>query len=286
MAAPKVGVIGLGLLGSALTERLLDAGFSVFVWNRTRSKADRLLEKGAVWSDNPLAASDRVVVSLYTTDVVEEVLKQMDTGLRAGQIVIDTTTGNPQQTADLGARLARRGVHYLEAPVSGSSEQARRGKVLVIAGGEREVYEACRDVFASFAEQSLFAGPWGNGAKMKLVTNLVLGLNRAALGEGIGFARAIGLAAEDALEALIKSVAYSRAMDHKGRKMIHGDFSPQAKLSQHLKDVRLILAEGSRARAKLPLSSLHRQLLEELEAAGFGEEDNSAIMRAFDLEAG
>ena len=94
-------------------------------------------------------------------DSFEAMLKQMDSGLRRGHIIIDTTTGGPQSTASLGNRLAERGVHYLEAPVSGSSEQARLGKALVIAAGEREVYDRCRDLFASFAAQSLYVGPWG-----------------------------------------------------------------------------------------------------------------------------
>src|SRR5262245_50034180 len=117
---------------------------------------------------------------------------------------------------------------------------------------------------------------------MKLVTNLVLGLNRAALAEGLAFAGAIGLAPADALEVLLNCPAYSRTMDAKGPKMVAGDFTPAAKLSQHLKDVRIILVEGERAGQPLPLSALHRQLLEAAEAAGWGELDNSGIIRAIE----
>jgi 3-hydroxyisobutyrate dehydrogenase-like beta-hydroxyacid dehydrogenase len=108
----------------------------------------------------------------------------------------------------------------------------------------------------------------------------VLGLNRAALAEGVLFAEAIGVPAESALEALKAGAAYSRAMDVKGRKMIEGDFRPQAKLSQHLKDVRLILESAARARLALPLSEAHRGLLERAEALGLGELDNSAVLEA------
>src|SRR3972149_6533942 len=93
-----VGVVGLGLLGTALCERLLGAGYAVAVWNRTREKAEPLIARGARWSDNPLGECDRVVISLYTTEIVEEVLDQLQSGLRPGQILIDTTTGDPAQT--------------------------------------------------------------------------------------------------------------------------------------------------------------------------------------------
>ena len=127
MDKKRVGMIGLGLMGTALTERLLDAEYSVWVYNRTREKADPLLARGARWADNPLAECDRVLISLYTTDTVEEVLEQLGDALRPGQILIDTTTGEPEQTARMGARLAERGVHYLDAPISGSSQQTREG---------------------------------------------------------------------------------------------------------------------------------------------------------------
>lgn len=282
MKPEPVGVIGLGLMGTAITETLLRAGYPVYVYNRTREKADPLIAEGARWSDNPLRACDRVVISLYTTDTVEEVLRQLDSGLRSGQILIDTTTGDPEQTARLGERLAARGVLYLDAPVSGSSEQTRRGEATTIAGGPPDAFESCRDILNCFSQNTFYAGPWGSGAKMKLVSNLVLGLNRAALAEGLVFARTIGVSVDSALEVLLGSMAYSRIMDTKGRKMVEGDFRTQAKLSQHLKDIRLILEAASTAGQELPLTDTHRQLLEMAEAAGYGEADNSAIIRAFD----
>ena len=123
-----VGVIGLGLMGTVITERLLDRGYRVLVWNRTRSKAEPLLALGAVWSDNPLRDADRVIVSLYTSGVVDEVLRDMSSGLRRGQFVIDTTTGEPDDVMAMGKRLAERGVRYLDAPISGSSAKPVEAK--------------------------------------------------------------------------------------------------------------------------------------------------------------
>jgi 3-hydroxyisobutyrate dehydrogenase-like beta-hydroxyacid dehydrogenase len=225
------------------------------------------------------------LISLYTTDTVEEVLGQLDGGLRPGQILIDTTTGEPEQTARLGARLAARGVQYLDAPISGSSEQTRRGEATAIVGGAQEAFAACRDLFACCVRQTTYAGPCGSGSRMKLVSNLVLGLNRAALAEGLVFAQSLGIDPEAALQVLIGSMAYSRIMDTKGRKMIEGDFRTQARLSQHLKDLRLILQAAAVAGRELPLTETHRRLLEAAEAAGFGDADNSAIIRAFDRKS-
>ncbi|MCA9231000.1 MAG: NAD(P)-dependent oxidoreductase [Planctomycetales bacterium] len=280
-----IGVIGLGLLGTALCERLLGAGYPVRVFNRTRKKADPLIALGAQWCDNPFESCDRVVVCLYTTDVVEEVLHQMAEGLRPGQVIIDTTTGDPDQTSALGGRLAKLGVDYLESPIAASSEQTRRGEALAIVAGPQAAYKNCLDLFGCLAAKSFHVGPWGSAAKMKLVNNLVLGLNRVALAEGMLFAESIGIPMSKALSVLKEGNAYSVVMDVKGKKMVEGDFSTQAKLSQHSKDVRLMLEEAARAGISLPLSSLHLQLLGQAENLGLGDLDNSAIIQALEQGA-
>jgi 3-hydroxyisobutyrate dehydrogenase-like beta-hydroxyacid dehydrogenase len=278
-----VGVIGLGLLGSALAERLIGGGFDVVVFNRTRDKAQRLLRLGARWSENPLADCQHVVICLYTTDVVQDVLGRLRDAMRPGHILIDTTTGDPRQTALLGQRLAADGIHYLESPIAASSQQTRSGEAVAIVAGPMEPYEACRDIFDAIAAKTFHVGQaWGLAARMKLVNNLVLGLNRLALAEGLALARAVGLSPADALEVLKQGNAYSIVMDVKGRKMVERDFSIQAKLSQHLKDVRLMLKEAQLSSIQLPVSELHRKLLEDLERAGYGQDDNSAVIRAYD----
>jgi 3-hydroxyisobutyrate dehydrogenase-like beta-hydroxyacid dehydrogenase len=278
-----VGVIGLGLLGTALAERLLGAGYSVAAWNRSRDKFEPLAKLGARWSDNPLAECDRAVICLWTTDIVDEVLDSMQSGLRAGQIFIDTTTGDPEQTTALGTKLAKLGVAYLESPIAASSEQTRQGQAMAIVAGPDDAFAACRDLFTALAAKTFHVGTaWGGAAKVKLVNNLVLGLNRVALAEGLVFAKAIGLDPKKTLDVLKEGNSYSGVMDTKGRKMIEGDFSLQAKLSQHAKDVRIILEEAKRGGISLPVSQLHLELLAAAEAAGFGEVDNSAIIRAIE----
>jgi 3-hydroxyisobutyrate dehydrogenase-like beta-hydroxyacid dehydrogenase len=281
-ASQSVGVIGLGLLGSALAERLIDAGYCTCVWNRSPDKAQPLVARGAQWSDNPLVECKVIVVCLYTTDIVNEVLHSFDSALRPGQIIIDTTTGDPSQTLALGLRLGEQGVHYLETPIAASSEQTRRGEALAMISGDEQAFQACREIVECLAPRSFYMGPWGSATKMKLVNNLILGLNRAALAEGLVLATALKMDLPKVLEVLRAGNAYSVAMDVKGEKMIKGDFSPQGKLTQHLKDVRLILEEAERANIHLPMSQLHRQLLLVAEEAGFGEADNSAIIRAIE----
>ena len=223
-----VGLIGTGLFGTALADRLLADGFPVVVYNRTRAKAEPLVERGATWSDNPLAECRRVIFSLFTTEQVGQVIDQMGAQPRGGRIILDTSTSDPRQAIALGTRLAETGVSYLEAPFSGSSEQARNHQATALVAGERDPFAACSDLWECLAAKTYFVGGWGNAAKMKLVTNLVLGLNRAVLAEGLVFAEAAGLKMEDALEILLNSPAYSRTMEAKGPKMVHAEFTPQA----------------------------------------------------------
>ena len=282
MNKKKVGVVGMGYMGAAMTERFLDAGYEVLVHNRTASKADPLIAMGAVWCDNPIAECDRVVISLYENKTVRLVLEQMDSGLHEGQILIDTTTGNPDETAELGEILAKRGVKYIDAPISGSSEQTLRREVTTICGGDLEAFSACRDLFDCFSAKTFHVGVCGNAAKVKLVTNLVLGLNRAALAEGLCYAKAVGIEMKAALEVLLGSKAHSLIMDTKGEMMVNKKFSTIARLTQHLKDIQIILKTSAEGGLPLPLTEAHCGLLEKAEAMGHGDEDNSTLIYAYD----
>lgn len=278
-----VGVIGLGLMGGALAERLLGGGLRVVGFDLRPECRERLAGLGgepAGSAADVFAAAPVVVLSLPDSDAVAAVLGGV--GEVAGKRVIDTTTGDPDATAALGRGLADRGAEYLDATLTGSSEVAGRGELVVTAGGPEAVFRESVELFRTFAWQWFHVGPWGCGARTKLVVNLVLGLNRAALAEGLAFAKASGLDHAAVLDVLRGGAAYSRAMDAKGPKMLAGDFAPEAKLAQHLKDVRLILGAGRRAGAALPLSEVHERLLAGLADRGFGDADNSAVIRAFD----
>jgi 3-hydroxyisobutyrate dehydrogenase-like beta-hydroxyacid dehydrogenase len=278
-----VGLIGLGLMGMAIADRLLEHGYSVHLWNRTREKAQGLIDRGAIWCDNPISECDRVIISLFSSDIVAEVLESMSVGLRVGQTLIDTTTGEPEDAIRFAKRCEQMGVQYLDAPISGSSEQTRRGEAMVMVGGSDVSFHSCSDLWPILGKMVFHTGASGSAAKMKLITNLVLGLNRAALAEGLAFADSIDVAPMAALQVLQASAAYSKVMDIKGQKMISKDFTPQAKLSQHLKDVRLINRSAKESRLDLPLSFTHQELLERAEANGLGPLDNCSIIQLYGI---
>ncbi len=147
-----------------------------------------------------------------------------------------------------------------------------------MVGGGAADFARCAVLFAALGSRAIHVGANGDGARMKLVTNLVLGLNRPALAEGLALAEAMGLDLRQTLHVLQSSAAASRIMDSKGGKMIARDFSPVARLSQHLKDVRLIQQAAAAAGLRLPLTEAHRHLLEQAENAGLGAQDNSALI--------
>lgn len=285
MKNEPIGMIGLGLLGSALAERLLATGFAVVGYDldeRRRAELADASGDSAVSAVEVARKCRRIVLSLPTSDVVASVLDEIQNDLNPGAIIADTTTGDPAQAADCAVRLSQLNVEYLDATIAGSSAQARAGEVVVMAGGSEEAFAACTDLFGAFSTRMFHVGPPGTGSTMKLIVNLVLGMNRAVLAEGLSLAVSAGLDAEKTLEVLRAGAAYSRVMDTKGRKMLSGDFEPQARLAQHAKDVELIIALGDRCGSPLPLSKVHRDLLSELMAAGYGEADNSAVIKAFE----
>lgn len=284
----RVGMIGLGLLGGALAERLIQSAHEVIGFDLSAQRRDELARHGGRPAASSIEAAqcDILLFSLPDAKVVLEVLAVVGPALRAGQLVVDTTTGDPSDSAEMGAKLAARDIAFVDATIAGSSVQARAGQAIILAGGTSAAFAACRELFAAIGSRAFHVGPWGAGAKMKLVVNLALGLNRAVLAEALSLANALELDERRALEILKASPAYSTVMDTKGQKMVTREYSPQARLSQHLKDVRLMLAAAERTGTDLPLSTLHQQLLERAEAAGLSELDNSAIRELFRPPAG
>lgn len=284
-AGSTIGLIGMGLLGTALAERLILARVNVIGWDIVPERQEALASAGGICAKDAavvFSKCDRILLSLPTHETVRDVLQSADGILRSGQIVIDTSTGDPDAACEQASRLSRRGVEYLDATISGSSQQVHEGTAVFLIGGSDFAYISCLDIFEWLCFKSYHAGPAGSGARMKLVTNLVLGLNRAALAEGLCFARMLGLNLDQALFLLRESMSYSRTMDTKGEKMLHGNFTPEAKLSQHLKDVHLMLDAARQANSSLPLTEAHRRLLEAAVAQGLGDLDNSAIMKVIE----
>jgi 3-hydroxyisobutyrate dehydrogenase-like beta-hydroxyacid dehydrogenase len=280
----KIGLIGAGLLGTALANRLLRAGFSVFGYDRDPAALMRLEAVAGVAAASAEAVArecPRIMFSLPGPAEVAETVQKVEPHLSPGLIILDTTTGDPEQVEGTAARLAGAGVAYLDCEIGGSSRQAEAGEAIIMCGGDADAFGRSRDILEALSSRIFHTGLTGTGTRMKLALNIAIGLHRAVLAESLSFAAASGIDPERALEILKSGPAYSKAMDIKGRKMLSGDFTPEARLAQHLKDVRLILQTGEKAGAVLPLSRVHESLLCDAAEMGYGAEDNSAIIKMF-----
>ncbi|MCH2363267.1 MAG: NAD(P)-dependent oxidoreductase [Planctomycetes bacterium] len=276
------GMIGLGLLGSAITQRLLEHGLEVVGFD---IEPGRALELGIETADSPaqLAARvERIVLCLPDSDAVEEVCGGSAGLLSAAasrlELVIDCTTGDPDRSEALAGRMGGAGIAFVEAEVSGSSELMLSGEAALLVGAEPGSLEAAAELLDALSPVVFHLGPVGAGAKMKLVSNLAVGLNRLVLAEALYLAERGGVEPGALLEVLRAGPGHSRAGELKGGKMVKSDYSPEARLAQHLKDVELILDLGDAAGADLPLSRLHRELLARGVEEGLGELDNSSII--------
>ncbi|HEY2414071.1 MAG TPA: NAD(P)-dependent oxidoreductase [Pirellulaceae bacterium] len=286
----RVGLIGVGLLGSALAERMHQGGFVVSGYDvnwtyfdqQQRERPELAATVAKTASANQLASDhDTIVMCLPDSAAVENAIGGFEQKLRPGALIIDATTGDPDTAEQIAARLASLQRSYVDATIAGSSQQARQGEaVVIVGGGDRDVGRASA-VLESWSSRRFHVGAAGSGQRMKLVVNLVLGLNRAVLAEGLNLAQSASINPASALEVLKATPAYSTAMDTKGAKMVNRDYAVQARLSQHLKDVTLIRALGRRSGAATPLSDVHEELLRLAANAGFGDADNSAIMEAY-----
>lgn len=280
-----VGVIGLGLVGVALAQRLVAAGFRIVGHDRDAARHALLAAFGGEPAASPrelAARCDSVLLAVYDTAAVEDVIEGAE-GLLAGstspQLIVDTSTGDPQRLAALGARLAARGIGVVEAPLAGSSAQIAAGEATMILGGDAATLRNADDLLAAIAAKRHVAGGPGMGARAKLAANLVLGLNRVALAEGLVFAAAQGLDLPKFLALLRDSPARSAAMDAKGGMMLAGCFTPpQSRITQHRKDIELMQAEAARLGQGLPMTTAHATLLDAAIAAGDGELDNAAVI--------
>jgi 3-hydroxyisobutyrate dehydrogenase-like beta-hydroxyacid dehydrogenase len=283
-----VGLIGLGFMGTALAERLRAAGFALLGFDVDAAKMQRF---AALGGETAASAAEvalrcaRSVLALYDTAQVGSVLAQMETA--AGpQIVLCTSTVDPQGIAALAARAAGHGIALIEAPVSGTSAEVRAGQGVGLLAGDSAAIDAAADLLDAICPRRFRIGAPGDAARAKLAVNLVLQLNRAALAEGMVFAERLGLPASAFLDVLRGSPAYSSVMDVKGEKMLRGDFSPESRVAQTLKDARLILEQAARAGQRLPLTEVNAALLQTVLDLHGPDVDPAAVIAAIRAQAG
>jgi len=276
---PPVGLVGIGLMGQAYARRLVAANFAVLGFDIDPAKNDRLGPIGARTASLADIARDcdPIVLAVFNTDQVEDAVERGLLPAAAGKIVICTSTCDPDRIAALAARVAGR-LRFLEAPVSGTSEQVRRGDGLGLIGGDAAIAQAAAAVLDALFPRRFHVGKIGDGSRTKLAVNLILGLNRLALAEGLTFAARLGLDPAAFLTVARASAAASQVMDTKGPKMVAGDFAPEGRVRQHLKDVQLMLEQARKAGQQLPLLSVNAEVLEACVSHGDGDADNSIVI--------
>jgi 3-hydroxyisobutyrate dehydrogenase-like beta-hydroxyacid dehydrogenase len=281
-----IGIVGLGLIGSSLAKRLLNAGFVVLGHDVDPERISALADLGGTavsTLDDMGRRCGTIIISVLSTDQVEAVVEGHAScnplNLTPENLVISTSTCDPDRIAALAKRLESRGLHFLEVPLSGNSDQIALGNGVGLVGGNQEDAAAAAPVLDVICPQRYHLGAVGAGGRAKLAVNLVGGLNRAVLAEGLAFAESLGLNLLSFLEVLKGSAAYSRTMDNRGKKMALSDFTPHAKVSQSRKDFLLMHEAAKRSGQQLPLAKLYTELIESCLAHGEGDLDNSAIIK-------
>jgi 3-hydroxyisobutyrate dehydrogenase-like beta-hydroxyacid dehydrogenase len=279
-----VGLIGIGLLGQALAARLLGAGFDVVGFDRDAAKNKKLAQLGGQAARSIAELARRcqtIVLAVFSTDQVEEVVEREllpALGESSGTAVLCASTCDPDRMAALAARVTGRGLRLLETPISGSSGQVSRGEGVGLVGGDPQLAAEVEPVLRALCPTNFHIGKVGDAGRAKLAVNLILGLNRLALAEGLVFAERLGLDPAAFLKVARASACYSQVMDVKGAKMAERDFAPEGRITQHLKDVHLMLEQAERVGQRLPLLEVHADVLEGCVRHGEGDLDNSIVI--------
>jgi 3-hydroxyisobutyrate dehydrogenase len=280
----SIGFIGMGIMGAPMACNLLKAGFPVTVHTRTKSKAQPVLNAGAVWAESPaLAAAQADVVITCVTDTpdVEAVLLGTNGVLEAarrGSVCIDMSTICPDATRRMGQVLAQRGVTLLDAPVSGGQIGAIEAKLSIMVGGPKETLETVRPILEAMGQTITHCGPVGAGQTTKLANQVMVIHTIMSIAEGLAFAEKAGLNPETTHAVTCGGAAYSHSLKVLGAKILAGDMAPAFMVDLQLKDLRLVMETSRRIGQPLPGTALAMQLLESLAAKGRGRDGTQALI--------
>lgn len=277
----KVAVLGIGLMGYRMTQRLLEAGHEVHVWNRTHERALPLADLGAtVHASAPqaAAAAECVITMLENGPVVGEVLFDLGTAqaIAAGTLVIDMSSIRPSEARDHAARLGERGVAHLDAPVSGGTVGAEQGTLAIMAGGRLQDYQRALPLFSALGRPT-HVGPHGAGQMAKLANQMIVGITIGAVAEALLFAAKGGADMAKVREAIQGGFADSRILQLHGQRMVERDFTPHGRLSVQLKDMRNALATAQEIGFDAPITQLFEALYAAGDEHGLGGLDHSGL---------
>lgn len=277
----NVGVIGLGAMGSGIAARLQAAGHAVTGWNRTRARAEPLIESGMRWAANPreLSAGSEVVFSIVTdAAAVRDVALGPDgiiSGLAKDGIYLDMSTIAPDSSRAYAAEFARAGLTMLDAPISGSTITLASGKASIMVGGDRQAFERVRPVLLDIGAKASYIGGNGMAVQMKLAINLVLMVEVIAFGEGVALAEKGGVARETAVEAMLNSVAASPVLEYRGPYILDGNMPevPLADVNLQQKDMLLVLEQGRKLGSPVPLAAAANEIMNACRGLGIDHRD-------------
>jgi 3-hydroxyisobutyrate dehydrogenase len=282
----RIGWIGTGVMGSSMCGHLMTAGYSATIFNRTAEKARPLVDKGAKLADSPreVAEASDVVFTIvgYPRDVREVTLGENGTlaGARPGAVLVDMTTSEPALAVEIDQAARAKHVHAVDAPVSGGDVGAREARLSIMIGGEKEVVDALRPLFAVMGKTIVHQGPAGAGQHTKMVNQVLIASNMIGVCEGLLYGYKAGLDLNVVLQSVGSGAAGSWSLNNLGPRMIAGNFEPGFFVEHFLKDMGIALAEARRMKLCLPGLALAEQLYRAVAAQGYERKGTHALMLA------
>jgi 3-hydroxyisobutyrate dehydrogenase len=282
----RVGWIGTGVMGLSMCGHVLDAGYDVTVHNRTRARAQPLLERGATWADTPgaVAAASDVVCSIvgYPGDVREVLLGDDGAlgGAAAGSVLVDLTTSEPSLAVEIAGAAVSKGVASVDAPVSGGDVGARNATLSIMVGGDEEAVERVRPLFETFGKTIVRQGGPGAGQHTKMVNQTLIAGAMIGVCEALLYAYRAGLDLETVLSSVEPGAAGSWSLTNYAPRMLKGDFEPGFVVEHFVKDMGIALAEARRMNLSLPGLALVQQLYVALMAQGQGRKGTQSLILA------
>jgi 3-hydroxyisobutyrate dehydrogenase/2-hydroxy-3-oxopropionate reductase len=289
----KLGFLGLGIMGYPMARNLLGAGHEVGLWSNTASKAKELASTGkGTFCETPKQVAehaDCIFLCVGDTAMSEQVIlgpNGLIETLKAGSVVVDASTIGPTDSRRIGAELAKKGVHFLDAPCTGSKPGAEGGTLTFMVGGEKEVFEKVRPYFEVMGKRLYYCGGAGMGLHAKLTQNLILSNLLQAFNEGMVLATKAGVNPALMLDILENSAARSGLISFKAPYVFRRDFSPQFSVRWMHKDIGLALDSANELNVPVPLTGLNRQMFQAAISAGLAEEDMCSSIKVLEAWAG
>ncbi|MEM1501259.1 NAD(P)-dependent oxidoreductase [Bacillus velezensis] len=281
-----VGFIGLGVMGNSMASHILEAGYPVLVYTRTKQKAEEILNKGAVWQETVKDLSEKadIIITMvgYPSDVEEIYLGENGILRHAkeGTFVIDMTTSKPSLAKKIAEQAKEKSIHALDAPVSGGDIGARNGTLAIMAGGEKEAFEACLPLFSVMGENIQYQGPAGSGQHTKMCNQIAIAAGMVGVAEAMAYAEKSGLNPEQVLKSITTGAAGSWSLSNLAPRMLKDDFAPGFYVKHFIKDMGIALEEAELMGEEMPGLALAKSLYDKLSAQG---EENSGTQSIYKL---